>query len=170
MHDKFRQVNATGKKLEHHSYTTGYTPCTPYTSLEKAKHSGITCNRTVLELNVTSLACWLSCYSFLIYKLSELLSWIRNLRKNRIHSIAQFFCSRFSMKKKSEIMSIDGCFHRRNTWIDISTILPSTPLIYSYFSSEGLFCFYVSRATVCCLKYPIRSVLVWNHQSQTDWC
>lgn len=111
-----------------------------YTFLEKAKHSRITCNGTVWELNVTSLPCWLSCYSFLPHKLSELLSWIRNLRKTRIHSIPQFFCSRLQYEKE-----IRNNEHRRefsqkkyiNRYFDhLATILPST-----YFSSEGLFCF-----------------------------
>lgn len=143
------QHSWTGASL--HSCTTGHIPYT--VTLSWRKQSRITCNGTVWELNVTSLPCWLSCYSFLPHKLSELLSWIRNLRKTRMHSIPQFFCSRLQYEKE-----IRNNEHRRefsqkkymNRYFDhLAIILPST-----YFSSEGLFCFcfYVYWATACCLK------------------
>lgn len=103
------------------------------------------------------------------------ITWIRNLGETRIRSIPQFFCSRLQYEKE-----IRNNEHRRefsqkkymNRYFDHLAIILSSSLTYSYFSSEGLFCFclYVSRATECCLKHPVRSVLIWNYQSQTNWC
>lgn len=118
------QHSWTGASL--HSCTTEHTPCTAYAFLEKAKHSRITCNGAVWELTVTSLLCWLSCHSLLPHKLSELLSWIRNLRKTRIHSTPKFFCSRFQYEiRKNEHRREFSQMKYINRYFDHLAIFPN---------------------------------------------
>lgn len=57
---------------------------------------------SVWVLNIRSLACWQSLYSFLPLKLSELLSCIRNPRKTRIHSRSQI-CDSSPQCEKGEV-------------------------------------------------------------------
>lgn len=55
---------------------------------------------SVWVLNIRSLACWQYCCSFLPHKLSEPLSWVRNLMKTRIHSTSQVCDSSIQYEKE----------------------------------------------------------------------